>query len=539
MKEIRVSKKASEGIAVGRAFLVERDILVPVEYAVEEVQKEGECKRFKQALLDSAGELRALSEKDEVFAAHLEIVKDETLFDGVCQKIMDEGKNAEKAFWEIMEDYIAVFQSMEDEYMRERAADILDVRNRIMEHLKGRKKSFLSDEGDKVILVAENLYPSDTAFLDNPRVLGFITQKGSMTSHISIMAKNRGVPALVGAEGILEEAKQDDLIILDAGEGRILINPDEGTCRLYREKKRQEALRAEQYLSSLSLPACTKDGRRVKVYGNAGNLEEVKRAVAAGMEGVGLFRSEFLYMEKNHFPTEEEQYLVYREGARLCKEGITIRTLDIGGDKKLPYFSFEEEENPFLGWRAIRISLAMREVFKAQLKAILRAGSEGKVRIMFPMLISLEEWEKAMAVIEECKEELKREGKAYKSHIPVGMMIETPAAVLLAEEFAKKADFFSIGTNDLTQYILAIDRGNKKMASQYDYFHPAVLSAVQMAIQAAHNEGIEAAMCGEMASDERAVPMLLQMGLDEFSIAPSQYPKVKYLIQNSFFHPHE
>jgi len=307
----------------------------------------------------------------------------------------------------------------------------------------------------------------------------------------------------------------------------IIIDPDEATLADYQMRKESYEKERLRLQSLRNTPAVTKDGKRISLCANVGNLEDIQKALEMNIDGIGLFRSEFLYMENTHFPTEEEQFQVYSKAAALCPGELTIRTLDIGGDKELSYFEFDKEENPFLGWRAIRISLDMKDMFKQQLRAILRASNFGHVRIMFPMIISIEEFRAAREAVEECKAELKAEGKAYDEGIELGMMIETPASVLLAQEFAREADFFSIGTNDLTQYLLAIDRGNKKLADKYDYLHPAVLRAISQVIEAGHREGIKVGMCGEMAGDYRAVKMLLEMGLDEFSMSAGNIDYVR------------
>jgi phosphotransferase system enzyme I (PtsI) len=322
---------------------------------------------------------------------------------------------------------------------------------------------------------------------------------------------------------------------MDAGKGIILIDPDENTTNKYLELQDEQQKRQKELAKINHLPAVTKDGKVVHLCANVGNVKDVKKALEYRMDGVGLFRSEFLYMENTHFPTEEEQFQVYKEAAQLCGKELTIRTLDIGGDKELSYYQFEKEDNPFLGWRAIRISLELKDMFKTQLRAILRASAYGIIRIMFPMIISLEELRLAKALLEECKEELKQQNIACDRKIEVGMMIETPASVIMADDFAREVDFFSIGTNDLTQYLLAVDRGNKKISSQYNSFHPAVLRSIQRVITAGHNHNIKVGMCGEFASDERAVKLLLGMGLDEFSMSASEIINVKYIIRNTSY----
>lgn len=530
MKKIDVLRTVSAGITMGKVFLVQNISLEPDNYAVEGASLE--LDKFKDAVEQASIELERLLKENDIFAAHLEVVNDKTLQDGIQCKVEEEHQNIQLALWNTAQEFITIFEEMEDEYMRERAADIKDVRNRLMSLLKNQKRNPFAVIKEPVIIVAQELTPSDTAMLDLNYVLGFITQDGGVTSHVSIMAKNIGLPALVGVADILSVVKEDDYVVMDAGAGEIMVNPTQAVIAMYTEKKDAQEHQQSLYEETSELAACTVDGHEVQVCVNVGSLDEIKNAVAKGQKAVGLFRSEFLYMENTHFPTEEEQFVVYKEAATLCKEELTIRTLDIGGDKELSYYEFEKEENPFLGFRAIRICLEMKDMFKTQLRAILRASAYGNVRIMFPMIISMEELMEAKALLEECKQELKAEKMQWNDNMAVGMMIETPASVILADAFAKEVDFFSIGTNDLTQYILAVDRGNTKIASRYDSFHPAVKASIQMVIDAGHRAGITVGMCGEMASNEDAVEMLLRMGLDEFSVATSCAAKVKYCIRN-------
>ena len=532
MKKLSVKKTASEGIAFGAAYLYREPDLTPSGHRIAEEDVEKEINFFLEAKKMVLEELEKLAEKNDIFQAHLMMADDFTLQEGVLTKIQTEKTNAQMALSETSQEIAAIFEAMDDEYMRERAADVRDVTKRFMAALKGEKLSDFSDIHTPVILVARDLYPSDTAALDLNYVKGFITEEGGVTSHVSIMAKGAGLPALVGAEGILAAVKEQDRICMDGETGEIVINPDEETEKLFQKKAREYKERTELYACVMEHPACTLDGREVRICANVGNLEDVKAAVQRKADGVGLFRSEFLYMENDHFPTEEEQFEVYKEAARLCPEELTIRTLDIGGDKELSYYAFDPEENPFLGWRAIRISLTLKDMFRTQLRAILRASAFGHIRIMFPMIISLEELWEAKQLTEECKKELEQEKIPFDKEIQMGMMMETPASVLLAEEFAQEADFFSIGTNDLTQYLLAVDRGNKKIASMYDSFHPAVLRAISHIIDAGHKYDIPVGMCGEFASDSKATGILLGMGLDEFSMSSSQTAKIKYKIRN-------
>ena len=358
-----------------------------------------------------------------------------------------------------------------------------------------------------------------------------MTERGGTTSHVAILARSLEIPALLGMEGILKRVREGEAVILDGKEGRLIFSPDAKTQAAYQEKQQAEKEVKRKLKEMNRLPAATTDGRQVALFANAGSLRDVELAKKHGAEGIGLFRSEFLYMESSRFPTEQEQFEIYKQAAEMLKKPITIRTLDIGGDKNLPYYQFEKEENPFLGWRAIRFCLDMRDVFKTQLKAILRAAAFGDIRIMYPMIVSVEEFRKANAILEECKAELRERKLLFRESISTGIMVETPAAAFIAEELAKEADFFSIGTNDLTQYILAADRGNQKLTKLYSPFHPAVLRAVAKVIAAGHKEGKEVGMCGEFAADARAVPLLLGMGLDEFSMVSNEIAAVRYQVR--------
>jgi phosphoenolpyruvate-protein phosphotransferase len=531
MKAIRVEKTASRGIVMGKAYIVNKPNITVDLSAIQESDISNEIKKYEDAVSYAVKELEILAKSNSIFQAHLEMAKDITLYEGVTTKIKYELFSAEAALDSTANEFIMIFESMDDEYMRERAADIKDIRSRLLYALKGIKSNSLQDISEKVILLADDLTPSDTAVLNLDYILGFITKEGGVTSHVSIMAKGLGLPALVGVNYIMDEVHNGDFIIMDAGKGDIIINPDEQTIIEYQHfieefERKQNELAKESHLEAVTL-----DGRSVHLCANVGSINDIKNAIKHGIDGIGLFRSEFLYMENSHFPTEEEQYLVYKEAAILCGKELTIRTLDIGGDKSLSYYEFEKEENPFLGWRAIRISLELKDMFKTQLRALLRASAFGKIRIMFPMIISMEELSMAKEILEECKNELKDESIAFDTDILVGMMIETPASVLCAEDFAKEVDFFSIGTNDLTQYMLAVDRGNKKIANMYNSFHPAVLRSIRHIIKAGHNHNIKVGMCGEFACDQRAIPILLGLGLDEFSMSAIEIANAKHIIR--------
>lgn len=532
MKQIYVEKTASRGIAIAPVYKYIEPDLLPKEDAITEdeiPEEKGKFETARQAVID---ELTELSAESDIFAAHLGIASDFMLQDSVNAKIADR-KNAQMAVQEAIDEFAVIFAAMDDPYMKERGADVKDIGKRLMAELKGIKRPDLGNLREEVITAAKDLYPSDTVKLNPKYVKGIITEEGGVTSHVSIIAKSMNIPTLVGVKGILSELEEGKTICMDAENGIIVVNPDEEALSEYQAKRetyQKERLRLENLRS---MPAVTKSGKRILLCANVGNAADIRNALAMNIDGVGLFRSELLYMENAHFPTEEEQYQVYKEAAELCPQELTIRTLDIGGDKELSYFEFEPEENPFLGYRAIRISLDMRDMFKTQLRAILRASAYGHVRIMFPMIISLEELREAKEIVSECMKELDSTGISYDKKIELGMMMETPASVLLAEEFAKEADFFSIGTNDLTQYLLAVDRGNKKIADRYDYFHPAVVKAIGRIISAGHKEGIKVGMCGEMAGDKRAVPILLEFGLDEFSMSAGSIDYVREQILNT------
>ena len=530
MTEIKVEKTASRGIAIAPVYVYREVDLTPDTYAVAEgavAQEEAKFQEVKQAVM---AELEQLSQENPIFAAHLAIADDFTLQEGVVGRIKSGTKNVQQAIAETVEEVADIFGQMEDEYMRERKADVLDIGKRFLIKCKKITVQDLAAIDEPVIVAAKDLFPSDTVKMNPEFVKGIITEEGGVTSHVSIMAKNYGIPALTGVAGVLQQIEDDSVICMDAGEGRIVIDPEDAVLEDYRKRLQEQLKEQEEIKQYRFRDAVTPEGKRIFLCINVGNSDEIKLALDKNIDGVGLFRTEFLYIENTHFPTEEEQFAVYKEAAVLCPQEVTIRTLDIGGDKSLPYYEFEPEENPFLGWRAIRISLDMPDLFRTQLRAILRASAFGHIRIMFPMMISVEELIQAKEMVEKCKEELRKERIAFDENIETGMMMETPASVLLAEEFAKEADFFSIGTNDLTQYILAVDRGNKKIASRYDSFHPAVIKAIETIINAGHKYNRKVGMCGELAGDVKAVPKLLALGLDEFSMSAGNVDYVRKTI---------
>lgn len=532
MKTLFVEKTASKGFALGKAYVARNQELSADLGIITPIQIEQEIDKYNKAVKEATAQIEELAKNSDIFRAYLELVQDVVLYEGVLEKIKSEYQNAQLALENTALEYCAIFDCMEDEYMRERSADIKDIRNRLMRLLKGINQPSFDGIHEKVILIAEDLSPSDTSSINMNYVLGFATELGGVTSHVSIIARNLGLPCLVGVKDLLKNIKNNDFIIMDATNGKLMVNPESETIYEY-EVLQEEYRKHKNELEALSfLPPTTLDNRTVKVYANVGNLEDIKKAERHHIDGIGLFRTEFLYMENVHFPTEDEQFEVYKEAALLCSKELIIRTLDIGGDKSLSYFPFEHEENPFLGWRAIRISLELESVFKAQIRAILRASAFGHVKIMYPMIISMEELNEANSLLAVCKQELSFENISFDPNIKIGIMVETPAAVLCIENFAKHVDFFSIGTNDLTQYILAVDRGNKKIANMYNSFHPAVVQSIKRIIDAAHAQGIEVGMCGELAGDENATTLLLGLGLDEFSMSAGEAANIKNVIRN-------
>ncbi|GAB7214349.1 phosphoenolpyruvate-protein phosphotransferase PtsI [Dickeya ananatis] len=473
-------------------------------------------------------------EKEAIFEGHIMLLEDEEFEQEIISLIKDEHASADAAAFSVIETQAKALEELDDEYLKERAADMRDIGKRLLKNILGMHIVDLGDIQDEVILIAKDLTPSETAQLNLNKVLGFITDIGGRTSHTSIMARSLELPAIVGTTDATQKIKNGDFVILDGVNNKIYLNPDQATIEQL--KAVQEQYNTEKYeLAKLKdLPAITLDGHEVEVCANIGTVRDIAGAERNGAEGVGLYRTEFLFMDRDALPTEEEQFQAYKAVAEaMGAQAVIVRTMDIGGDKDLPYMDLPKEENPFLGWRAIRICLDRKEILHSQLRAILRASAFGKLRIMFPMIISVEEVRTLKAELEMLKAQLRAENKAFDETIEVGVMVETPAAAAIAHHLAKEVDFFSIGTNDLTQYTLAVDRGNELISHLYNPMSPAVLTLIKQVIDASHAEGKWTGMCGELAGDERATLLLLGMGLDEFSMSAISIPRIKKIIRNA------
>lgn len=526
---------ASDGIAIARAFRLETPVLDTAKKTVGDAGKEIE--RFAAARAEAVSELEAIqkataqgiSDKEAaIFGAHLLVLNDPELVGPVNEKIESELVNAEYALKETADGFIAMFEAMENDYMKERAADIRDVTKRVTAHLLGVSipdPSFIREE---VVIVAEDLTPSDTVQLNPQYVKGFITDIGGRTSHSAILARTLEIPAVVGTKKAMESVANGSLIIVDGLEGSVIIEPDDETVKRYEAKQAAFRKQKEIWAKLKNEPTVTSDGISVELAANIGSPKDAAGAVENGAEAVGLYRTEFLYMGSDDFPTEQEQTEAYSAVLKaMGGKPTVVRTLDIGGDKELSYLDLPKEQNPFLGLRAIRLCLERPDIFRTQLRALLRASVHGNLKIMFPMIATLEEFREAKALFLEEQAKLAEEGIPFSPSIETGIMVEIPSTAVMADQFAKEVDFFSIGTNDLIQYTLAADRMNENVSYLYQPYNPAILRLVKMVIDAAHKEGKWAGMCGEMAGDEIAIPVLLGLGLDEFSMSASSILKAR------------
>ena len=533
---------ASPGIVFGKALVLKEEKIVLDTQKISEDQIEGEVARFyagREAAVEQLNSIhqRALKslgeEKAAIFEGHLMILEDEELEEEIIDYLRSNKVNASVAASKIIDQQVEMLSEIDDEYLKERAGDIRDIGNRLIKNILGMHIVDLGDITEESILVAYDLTPSETAQLNLEKVLGFITDIGGRTSHTSIMARSLELPAIVGTNDVTARVNTGDYLILDAVNNRVYVNPTQAEIDELKTLETKLAEEKAELAKLKDLPAVTLDGHKVDVVANIGTIRDCEGAHRNGAEGVGLYRTEFLFMDRDQLPSEEEQFIAYKEVVEAM-EGrlVVLRTMDIGGDKELPYLNLPKEMNPFLGWRAVRIALDRREILHAQLRAVLRASAFGKLAVMFPMIISVEEIRELKSVLETLKAELSAEGKAFDENIQVGVMVETPSAAVNAKFLAKEVDFFSIGTNDLTQYTLAVDRGNELISHLYNPMSPSVLGLIKQVIDASHAEGKWTGMCGELAGDERATLLLLGMGLDEFSMSAISVPRIKKLIRH-------
>lgn len=536
---------ASPGIAFGKALLLIEDEIVINRKKISDDQVDQEVKRFLDGRAQAAQQLEAIrvkagetfgEEKAAIFEGHIMLLEDEELEQEIIDLIKKDHASADAAAYSVIDGQAKALEELDDEYLKERAADVRDIGKRLLQNILGLHIVDLSAIQDESILVAKDLTPSETAQLNLKKVLGFITDLGGRTSHTSIMARSLELPAIVGTGNVTATVKNDDFLILDGVNNKVYVNPSESELEELKAVQTQYLSEKHELAKLKDLPAITLDGHQVEVCANIGTVRDVAGAERNGAEGVGLYRTEFLFMDRDSLPTEDEQFQAYKAVAEAVgSQAVIVRTMDIGGDKDLPYMNLPKEENPFLGWRAIRIAMDRKEILHAQLRAILRASAFGKLRIMFPMIISVEEVRILKAELETLKAQLREEGKAFDETIEVGIMVETPASAVIARHLAKEVDFFSIGTNDLTQYTLAVDRGNDLISHLYNPMTPSVLNLIKQVIDASHAEGKWTGMCGELAGDERATLLLLGMGLDEFSMSAISIPGIKKIIRNTNF----
>ncbi|EPX1234577.1 phosphoenolpyruvate--protein phosphotransferase [Staphylococcus aureus] len=527
---------ASDGVAIAKAYLlVEPDLTFDKNEKVTDV--EGEVAKFNSAIEASKVELTKIrnnaevqlgADKAAIFDAHLLVLDDPELIQPIQDKIKNENANAATALTDVTTQFVTIFESMDNEYMKERAADIRDVSKRVLSHILGVELPNPSMIDESVVIVGNDLTPSDTAQLNKEFVQGFATNIGGRTSHSAIMSRSLEIPAIVGTKSITQEVKQGDMIIVDGLNGDVIVNPTEDELIAYQDKRERYFADKKELQKLRDADTVTVDGVHAELAANIGTPNDLPGVIENGAQGIGLYRTEFLYMGRDQMPTEEEQFEAYKEVLEAMNgKRVVVRTLDIGGDKELSYLNLPEEMNPFLGYRAIRLCLAQQDIFRPQLRALLRASVYGKLNIMFPMVATINEFREAKAILLEEKENLKNEGHDISDDIELGIMVEIPATAALADVFAKEVDFFSIGTNDLIQYTLAADRMSERISYLYQPYNPSILRLVKQVIEASHKEGKWTGMCGEMAGDETAIPLLLGLGLDEFSMSATSILKAR------------
>lgn len=529
---------ASNGVAIGNLYLFTRDKVVISDNKIGENDTKEEFAKVKKAIDDYRKDLAKLEGASEAQAniakAHTELLSDPYFTDTIESKITNELKNSEMALDETIKEMVEIMSQIDDDYLRERASDYQDIGFQVMYKLKGITPKTLSNLDKGSIVISKELTPSDTSNMDKGAVVGFATDLGGKTSHTSIIAQTLDIPALVGMGDISKNVKGGEKAILDGNEGVLIVNPSEEEISKYELLIKEQKEKKERLKEIKDKQAISTDGKKIEVSANIGNIEDLKLAIENGCDGVGLFRTEFLYMQNTDFPSEESQFEVYKEATQMLGDKpLIIRTLDIGGDKGLDYFDFPKEDNPFLGYRAIRLCLDKKEIFKDQLRALVRASAFGNLKIMIPFVVNIDELKEARNLIEEIKKDLDEKGVDYNKDLDVGIMVETSSSIIMADKFIKYADFFSIGTNDLTQYTLAVDRGNEHIADYYSNFNPAVLRAIKHVIDVSHKAGKWTGMCGAFASDTQATKLLLGLGLDEFSGSSAKIAEIKDTILTS------
>lgn len=533
-------KSVFGGVAIGKIQFYKRNEITIKRTRVEDV--EAEVERFQNAKAKTLELLKGLYEKAledvgeanaMIFEAHQLMLEDPDYVESIENIIRTQDVNAEYAIGATADNFAAIFEAMDDAYMQGRAADVRDVSERLLQALSSQNETVMVMD-EPVIIAADDLMPSETVQLDKEKVLSFVTMYGSANSHTAILARTMNIPAVIGLGEALKEEYDGKVAIVDGVDGKVYIDPDEETMASMQKKQKKDQEQKELLNQLKGKENVTKSGQKVNVYANIGNLADVGAVLKNDAGGIGLFRSEFLYLESDIYPTEEQQFTVYKKVAEtMAGKKVIIRTLDIGADKQVDYFKLDKEDNPALGYRAIRICLTRPEIFKTQLRALYRASAYGQISIMFPMIISVAEVKKIKEIVEEVKAELRTEGAAFREDVELGIMIETPAAVMVSRELAKEVDFFSVGTNDLTQYTLAIDRQNQKLEDFYDSHHPAVLAMIRMAAESAHAEGKWIGICGELGADVTLTETFLKMGIDELSVAPGMVLKVRQKIREA------
>lgn len=531
----------SPGIAIGKVFVKKEVNFKNEKYSVSRTSTE--LDRLNVAIEKTKVEIDTLYEKTlknlgkddaEIFVAHKMMLEDPEFISMIKGNIVSERINAEWAVIKTRDTFVQLLENIEVDYIKERSIDVKDVSNKLLMNLSGNKSSELINIEGKCIIVSNDLTPSNTAQIDSEKALGFVTEAGGKTSHTSIMARSLELPAVVGVKDITNIVKNNDTLIVDGNEGLVIINPTEKQIEYYRDKKKKQEELSLILNNMKGKETVSKDGVKVKIVGNIGTPKDINKVIKNDGEGVGLYRTEFLYMDRNSLPTEEEQFKAYKFAAeKLEGKPVVIRTLDVGGDIELPYLNLPKEKNPFLGYRGIRYSLDKEYIFKTQLRAILRATAFGNIKIMLPMISSIDEISEAKAIIKEIKTELEAEDMQFNENVEIGIMVETPAVAIQSDILAKEVDFFSIGTNDLIQYTLAVDRSNQNISLKYSQYHPSVLRLIKLIIDNGHKEGITVGMCGEAAGDEKLIPIFLGMGLDEFSMSSTSILKARWIIRNN------